>query len=110
MTFWYAHADADSCNLLLQYLAAYLSRSTPAMVLRIDSCSQSTFTWLDAELQQQFHMDNNADLFSVPLCPSISHHGPDQHEHQSVAPPTVGRLVTIKQKLDLGLDPPAWQR
>lgn len=66
-----AHADADGYNLLLHTLLH--THNTPAMVLRVHSCSQSTFAWLSRELQLQFHMDKNADLFSVPLCPSISH-------------------------------------
>jgi hypothetical protein len=92
------------------YITLLHTHSTPTVVLRIDGCSQSTFTWLAGELQLQFHMVNHADLFCVPLCPSIYHHDRDQHERQSVAPPTVGRLVAIKQKLGSGLDPPAWQR
>jgi hypothetical protein len=43
------------------------THSTPTVVLRIDSCSQSTFTWLAGELQLQFHMVNHAHLFCVPL-------------------------------------------
>jgi hypothetical protein len=82
------------------YITLLHTHRTPTVVLRIDSCSQSTFTWLAGELQLQFHMVNHADLFCVPLCPSIYHHDRDRHERQSVAPPTVGRLVAIKQKLD----------
>jgi hypothetical protein len=61
MAFWYADADADSCNLLLQYLAAYLRHNTPAMHY-VSTAAASRLA--HAELQLQSHMDNNAHLFS----------------------------------------------
>lgn len=51
------------------YITLLHTHSRPTVVLRIDSCSQSTFTWLAGELQLQFHEDNNAHLFSYLCAP-----------------------------------------